>query len=60
MQATMRRTLRYARAQRTWFKRDARLTWFRPDLISFDEMVSDVLQLVAAADNGQQRNEAGV
>ena len=33
MQATMRRTLRYARAQRTWFRRDTRLTWFRPDLV---------------------------
>ena len=57
MQATMRRTLRYARAQRTWFRRDTRLTWFRPDLIGFDEMVSDVLDLVAAAGNGQQRVE---
>jgi tRNA dimethylallyltransferase len=60
MQATMRRTLRYARAQRTWFRRDTRLTWFRPDLIGFDEMVTDVLDLVAAADTGQQRSEAGL
>lgn len=60
MQATMRRTLRYARAQRTWFRRDTRLTWFRPDLVGFDEMVSDVLDLVAAAGNGQQRNDAGL
>ena len=60
MQATMRRTLRYARAQRTWFRRDTRLTWFRPDLVGFDEMVSDVLDLVAAAGNGQQRIDAGL
>jgi tRNA dimethylallyltransferase len=52
MQATMRRTLRYARAQRTWFRRDTRLTWFRPDLISFDELVSQVLDLVATAESG--------
>jgi tRNA dimethylallyltransferase len=58
MQATMRRTLRYARAQRTWFRRDQRLTWFRPDLMSFEEMVGEVLDLVAAANNGQQRTEA--
>jgi hypothetical protein len=54
----MRRTLRYARAQRTMFRRDQRLTWFRPDLMSFAEMLGEVLDLVAAADNGQQRNEA--
>jgi tRNA dimethylallyltransferase len=57
MQATMRRTLRYARAQRTWFRRDQRLRWFRPDLISFDEMLGEVLELVAAADNGHERHE---
>jgi tRNA dimethylallyltransferase len=49
MQATMRRTLRYARAQRTWFGRDARLVWFRPDLVSFEQLVDGVLQLVAEA-----------
>jgi tRNA dimethylallyltransferase len=53
MQATMRRTLRYARAQRTWFHRDSRITWFRPDLISFEELAGDVLRLVAAADDGR-------
>jgi tRNA dimethylallyltransferase len=49
MQATMRRTLRYARAQRTWFRRDARLVWFRPDLVSFEQLVGGVLQLVPDA-----------
>ncbi len=57
MQATMRRTLRYARAQRTWFRRDQRLRWFRPDLMSFDELLGEVLELVAAADNGHERHE---
>jgi tRNA dimethylallyltransferase len=51
MQATMRRTLRYARAQRTWFRRDTRLTWFRPDLMAFDQLVHDVVQLFAARPN---------
>ena len=50
MQATMRRTLRYARAQRTWFRRDSRITWFRPDLIGFDQLVGEVLNLVGAAE----------
>ena len=57
MQATMRRTLRYARAQRTWFRRDQRLRWFRPDLMSFDELLGEVLELVTAADNGHERHE---
>jgi tRNA dimethylallyltransferase len=57
MQATMRRTLRYARAQRTWFRRDERLTWFRPDLISFDEMLAGVLDLVAAAETEPRSGE---
>jgi tRNA dimethylallyltransferase len=54
MQATMRRTLRYARAQRTWFRRDSRLTWLRPDLISFDQLVAGVLDLVATAESESQ------
>ena len=59
MQATMRRTLRYARAQRTWFRRDTRLTWFRPDLISFDQLLSEVLDLVAAAEAGPTMGDDG-
>jgi tRNA dimethylallyltransferase len=58
MQATMRRTLRYARAQRTWFRRDARLTWFRPDLVGFDQMLAGVLD-VAAAQAGPSIGEGG-
>jgi tRNA dimethylallyltransferase len=50
MQATMRRTLRYARAQRTWFRRDTRLVWFRPDLINFEQLVDGVLNLAAGCD----------
>ena len=49
MQATMRRTLRYARAQRTWFRRDARLVWLRPDLVTFEQLLDGILQLVADA-----------
>lgn len=51
MQATTRRTLRYARAQRTWFHRDKRLIWLRPDLMSFDEILQETLRLVASASN---------
>jgi tRNA dimethylallyltransferase len=49
MQATMRRTLRYARAQRTWFRRDTRITWFRPDLVASDQLVHELVGLVDAA-----------
>ena len=58
MQATMRRTLRYARAQRTWFRRDTRLTWFRPDLITFDAMLAGALDRVAAAEPGDHLAES--
>jgi tRNA dimethylallyltransferase len=57
MQATMRRTLRYARAQRTWFRRDTRLTWLRPDLVSFDQLVAEVRELVAGAQPESERVE---
>jgi tRNA dimethylallyltransferase len=50
MQATMRRTLRYARAQRTWFRRDTRVSWFRPDLVSFDQLLDGVVRLVSETD----------
>jgi tRNA dimethylallyltransferase len=59
MQATMRRTLRYARAQRTWFRRDTRITWFRPDLTSFDQMLARVLDQVASAQAGNQHADGG-
>ncbi len=42
-EATVRRTLRYARAQRTWFRRDSRIRWFRPDLDGVDRVLDDVL-----------------
>ena len=57
MQATMRRTLRYARAQRTWFRRDTRITWLRPDLVSFDQLVAEVHDLVANAQPESERAE---
>ena len=58
IQATMRRTLRYARAQRTWFRRDPRIRWFRPDLTSFDQMLAEVLDVVASAQAGNQHTDA--
>jgi tRNA dimethylallyltransferase len=45
VQATTQRTLRYARAQRTWFRRDTRITWLRPDLVSCDELLEETLGL---------------
>jgi tRNA dimethylallyltransferase len=42
-EATVRRTLRYARAQRTWFRRDPRIRWFRPDVDGTDRVLDDVL-----------------
>jgi tRNA dimethylallyltransferase len=46
--ATVRRTLRYARAQRTWFRRDTRISWLRPDLMSLDELLRETLRLAAS------------
>jgi tRNA dimethylallyltransferase len=57
MQATMRRTLRYVTAQRTWFRRDARLTWLRPDLVGFDQLLAEVLDIVEVAENGSHSAE---
>jgi tRNA dimethylallyltransferase len=48
MQATLRRTLRYARAQRTWFRRDTRLKWLRPDLVAFDQLADEVVGMMPA------------
>jgi len=42
-EATVRRTVRYARAQRTWFRRDRRIRWFRPDLDGVDRVLDQVL-----------------
>jgi tRNA dimethylallyltransferase len=42
VQAALRRTLRYAKAQRTWFRRDPRVEWFRPDLLTFEALVEGV------------------
>ena len=50
-QATVLRTLRYARAQRTWFRRETRLSWLRPDLLSSDELLAMTLGMVTAAAN---------
>ena len=46
--ATVQRTLRYARAQRTWFRRDSRIRWFRPDAAGVDLMVGAILELDAS------------
>ncbi len=48
MAGTVRRTLRYARAQRTWFRRDRRVSWLRPDLLSFDKLLAETLRLAGS------------
>jgi tRNA dimethylallyltransferase len=48
VRATAQRTLRYARAQRTWFRRDKRITWLRPDLVTFVQLLGETLHLDAS------------
>ena len=43
--ATVGRTLRYAKAQRTWFRRDSRVHWLRSDLLSVDELAAQAAPL---------------
>jgi tRNA dimethylallyltransferase len=43
--ATVRRTLRYAKAQRTWFRRDPRVRWLRADLLSVDQLAAEAASL---------------
>jgi tRNA dimethylallyltransferase len=43
--ATVLRTLRYAKAQRTWFRRDPRVHWLRSDLLSVDQLAVQVVSL---------------
>ena len=43
--ATVRRTLRYAKAQRTWFRRDLRVHWLRSDQLSVDELAAQAASL---------------
>ncbi len=43
--ATVDRTLRYAKAQRTWFRRDPRVHWLRSDLLSVDELAAQAASL---------------
>ncbi|HWW09139.1 MAG TPA: tRNA (adenosine(37)-N6)-dimethylallyltransferase MiaA [Candidatus Acidoferrales bacterium] len=43
--ATVGRTLRYAKAQRTWFRRDPRVHWLRSDLLSVDELAAQAASL---------------
>jgi tRNA dimethylallyltransferase len=48
-QTALRRTLRYAKAQRTWFRRDPRVVWFRPDLLSVASLMDAVVGLASIA-----------
>jgi tRNA dimethylallyltransferase len=48
VETTVARTLRYAKAQRTYFRRDGRIQWLRADLLTREEQVSAVIRLRAA------------
>jgi tRNA dimethylallyltransferase len=47
--AAVRRTLRYAKAQRTWFRRDPRVHWLHSDLLSVDELAAQAASLADCA-----------
>lgn len=46
---TVTRTLRYAKAQRTWFRADPRIHWLRPDRLAFGPLVDAAAGLVDCA-----------
>jgi tRNA A37 N6-isopentenylltransferase MiaA len=39
-------TRRYAKRQRTWFRRDERVKWFYPDACSPNGLIQDVLDYI--------------
>jgi tRNA dimethylallyltransferase len=50
-----RRTRRYAKAQRTWFRRDPRIRWLRRDAESLDMQVDEVLDAIREDARAGQR-----
>ena len=65
--ATLRRTARYAKAQRTYFRRDPRIHWLRPDVVTPKELLTAALRLareggaapgVGGADRGRAAPQA--
>jgi tRNA dimethylallyltransferase len=48
IETTIARTLRYAKAQRTYFRRDRRIHWLRADQLSGGEQVAAVMRLGVA------------
>ena len=51
-------TRRYAKRQRTWFRKDARITWIDADDLDFDRMLGQALPVLAAADERYRRERA--
>ena len=43
--STLRRTTQYAKAQRTYFRRDKRIHWLRPDKLTPEELLLTTLRL---------------
>jgi len=46
---TVRRTLRYAKAQRTWFRRDPRIRWLQRGEAPVESLVDDALTGISDA-----------
>lgn len=40
-------TKRYAKRQRTWFRKDKRIHWINADALNFDDMLAESLSLIA-------------
>ena len=43
--SALHRTTRYAKAQRTYFRRDGRIHWLRPDILSAGELLASATRL---------------
>jgi tRNA dimethylallyltransferase len=54
--ATLHRTARYAKAQRTYFRRDSRIRWLRPDVLTPDDLLATAIRL--AREGGVASGEA--
>ena len=43
-------TKRYAKRQRTWFRKDRRIEWIDADTLDFDRLTEEALELIAVSD----------
>ncbi|MBQ9041945.1 MAG: tRNA (adenosine(37)-N6)-dimethylallyltransferase MiaA [Eggerthellaceae bacterium] len=47
-------TRRYAKRQRTWFRKDARIHWINADTLNLDYMLEEALGIVATIDGNRE------